>query len=61
VLKYYIRYIRKPVEVDIVGDVSSDLPEHTHDELVKLAVQMALENIEQPRYGTYSREVSTME
>ena len=37
------------------------LPEHTHDELVKLAVSMALENIADNRYQTYSNEVATME
>jgi hypothetical protein len=34
-----------------------DLPEHTHEEIVKLAVSMALENIEQPRYQSYQNEV----
>jgi len=38
-----------------------DLPVHTHDEIVKLAVNMTLENIEQPRYQTHMVEVSTME
>lgn len=38
-----------------------DLPEQCHDEIVALAVQMALENIEQPRYQTYSQDVATME
>lgn len=37
------------------------LPEHTHDEIIKLAVQMALENITDQRYKTYSNEVATME
>lgn len=37
------------------------LPEHTHDELVKMAVSMALENIADSRYQTYSGEVATME
>lgn len=37
------------------------LPEHTHDEVIKLAVQMALENISDQRYQTYSSEVATME
>lgn len=37
------------------------LPEHTHDEIIRLAVQMALENITDQRYQTYSNEVATME
>jgi hypothetical protein len=40
---------------------SFELPEHTHDEIVRLAVNMALENIEQPRYQSQSNEVATME
>lgn len=38
-----------------------DLPEQAHDEIVSLAVQMALENIEQPRYQSYTQNVATME
>jgi hypothetical protein len=38
-----------------------DLPEHTHDEVVRLAVNMALENIEQPRYQSHMNEIITME
>ncbi len=41
--------------------ITIDLPVHTHDEIVKLAVNMTLENIEQPRYQTHMVEVSTME
>jgi hypothetical protein len=41
--------------------VTIDLPVHTHDEIVRLAVNMVLENIEQPRYQTHMVEVSTME
>ena len=46
-----------------VNFVASDceLASHTHDEIVQIAAQMVLENIEQPRYQTYSNEVSTME
>lgn len=42
-------------------NTSCNLPEHTHDEIVKLAVSMMLENIEQPRYQTYQNEVNTIE
>jgi len=40
---------------------NTDLPQHAHEEVVKIAVKMALENIEQPRYQTYLNEVNTME
>ena len=60
---YHLTYLRKPVDVDISAEtpVDCDLPEHTHDEIVKLAVNMMLENIEQPRYQTHMNEVNTME
>jgi hypothetical protein len=41
--------------------ITIDLPVHTHDEIVKMAVNMTLENIEQPRYQTHMVEVGTME
>lgn len=60
ITKYHIRYLKAPQEVDISG-TDSDLPEHTHDEIVKMAVNMALENIEQQRYQTHSMELSKIE
>jgi len=57
----YIRYIKAPDTVVLSPLVNSDLPEHTHDEIVALAVQMALENIEQPRLQSYTQNVATME
>lgn len=54
-------YIKAPVTVDLSGTTDCDLPEHTHDEIVKLAVSMMLENIEQPRYQTYQNEVNIIE
>ena len=60
ILYYYLRYLKKPAEI-VYGTVDCDLPEHTHDEIVKTAVRMALENIEQPRYGSFAQEVSVME
>ena len=61
VTKYYIRYLRQPVEVVLETPISCDLPVHTHEEIVKLAVSMVLENIEQQRYQTQMAEVASME
>jgi hypothetical protein len=58
---YYLTYLKKPDEVSVTSPTDCNLPEHTHDEIVKLAANMMLENIEQPRYQTHSREVNTME
>ncbi len=59
VIQYHIRYLKAPVEIDDFNDC--DLPDHTHSEIVKIAANMALENIEQQRYQTHSMEVSKME
>jgi hypothetical protein len=58
---YYLTYIKEPVTVALSTLTDSDLPEHTHDEIVKMAVSMMLENIESPRYQTQANEVATME
>ena len=60
---YHLTYLRMPVTVDNVpvGTADCDLPEHTHDEIVKMAASMMLENVEQPRYQSHMNEVNTME
>jgi hypothetical protein len=59
----YLRFLMKPTDVDSLSSpvVSCNLAEHTHDEIVAIAVQMALENIEGPRLEGYSQLVNTME
>lgn len=56
-----LNYLRQPVTVDLGTTTDCDLPSHTHAEIVKLAANMMLENIENPRYQTHSREVANME
>ena len=58
---YMVRYIKKPVEVAIGTNTDCDLPEHTHDEVTKLAANMVLENIEQPRYKSHVVELNKVE
>ncbi len=53
---YYIRYLYKPAEVDYDTPTHSDLPEHTHDEIVKMAADMILENTGNPRYRSHLNE-----
>ena len=38
-----------------------DMPASTHDEIVKLAVELYLENEDNPRYQSYINEVNSME
>ena len=64
VAEYKMSYLRKPVYIDIHTNPMSeytDMPEHTHSEIVKLAAQMYLENQANPRYNSLSNEVKEME
>ena len=59
IIYYYLRYLKEPVVVTLAVDC--DLPNHTHTEIVKMAVNMSLENLKDPRYQSQTQEVSTME
>jgi len=52
-----IKYIRKPATISRRFGVGCELPEHTHHEVVEMAVKSILEGFESPRYQTQSREV----
>lgn len=61
---YTIQYLRKPNRINIHTDPYkeyTDMPEHTHLEIVKLAAQLYIENQLDPRYKSYSNEVIAME
>lgn len=52
-------YIRKPIEMSIdlttpANSIDCELPEHTHHNIISLAVKLALENIESTRFQTNS-------
>lgn len=55
--EYIIRYIRKPAEVSLSAGISCDLSEHLHREIIDTAVNIALENIESPRFQTQTNEL----
>ena len=64
VSKYTIQYLRKPQYIDIHKDPFAeytDMPEHTQLEIIKLAAQMYLENQQDQRYNSYTREITSME
>jgi len=50
--QYFLRYIRKPITLDIINFplMSCELADHTHQEIVNGAVSLALENIASPRF-----------
>ena len=61
---YRLIYLRKPKYIDIHSnpfDEYTDMPEHTHSEIVKLAAQMYLENQLNQKYNSISSEVKEME
>lgn len=62
VAEYTIEYLKRPSKVtlaDTPTDEYTDLPAHTHMEIVKIAVQLILGTL--PNYNVYSNEVNTME
>lgn len=61
ILSYSVRYVKQPVEVSIGGSVDCELPDHTHDEIVVLAADLALENIEQPRFKSHQVVLNKVE
>ena len=58
---YYLRYIRKPQQISLSLAQDSELADHTHQEIVAMAVELALENVESKRYQTTTREVTKEE
>ena len=59
--KVKITYIRKPKEISLSLGVSCELPEHTHQEIVDMAVSSILEGISDPRFKTHQIEVGKNE
>ena len=58
---YFLRYLKTPVVVSITTSTDCDLSDNIHEEIVNMAVDMALENIEQPRYQSHTQETMALE
>ena len=58
---YYLTYLKKPLEVSYSLSIDSDLTEETHDEIITLAVNLALENIESKRTNTQTIQLNKQE
>ena len=64
VANYQITYLSKPLFLDssnISNTEYTSLPEHTHMEIVKMAVQLYLATKPMQHYSAYSAEVNNME
>ena len=61
---YTLTYLRSPKRISLTVDPFAEwteMPTSTHQEIVKLAAELYLENKANPRYQSYLNEVNTME
>jgi hypothetical protein len=62
--EYRLTYLRRPEKINIHSNPFgeyTDMPEHTHSEIVKIAAQMYIENQSNQRVNTHNAEVQEME
>ena len=59
--KVKITYIRIPAEISLNLAVSCELPEHSHQEIVDMAISSILEGTSDPRYKSQQMELSKNE
>lgn len=52
-----IKYLRRPLEMSLARGRGCEMAEHTHNEIVEMAIKSILEVIESPRYQSQSGEV----
>lgn len=52
-VNYQLRYIRKPVSINLQNNVSCELADHTHSEIVNEAIMIGLESIESNRTQSF--------
>lgn len=54
ILWYIYRYIKKPVRMNLGGNITCELAEYAHEEVLNEAVAIALEGIESKRIQTFN-------
>lgn len=59
--KYYLRYIKRPVDINIDGAIDCELDAAIHREIVAKAVEIALETIQDPRFQSMKIENNEIE
>jgi len=61
--KFSLTYIKQPTAIDNVpaDTTSCELPNYTHQEIVNIAVDLMVENIESPRTQTHTEKLKTQE
>jgi len=68
ITNYHLRYLKQPQEIRLgtayvvqTTDVDSELADHTHREIIAIAVKDALQDIESNRYQTSKVELAEVE
>ncbi len=56
ITKYFLRYLKKPLEIDITNGINCELDQSLHRDIVGKAVEFALENIMDPRFQSKKLE-----
>tara|TARA_R100000152_G_C6768661_1_gene194230 strand:+ start:1195 stop:1872 length:678 start_codon:yes stop_codon:yes gene_type:complete len=59
--KYFLRYLKEPITMSLSEGIDCELANHTHTEIVTMAVGMALENTANPRFQTHMVEQMSQE
>lgn len=61
ITEYLLRYIRKPVAMSLTNGTTCELSDHTHQEILQMSIDIALENIEAKRLQTFKTILNTEE
>ena len=64
IYKYTITYLKQADKLQLPADPFTEytnMPEHTHMEIVRIAAQMYIENKKDERINSYSNEVKEQE
>lgn len=56
--KYYLRYLKEPIKVDISTNTTFELSPHTHSEIINIGVDMCLEDLESKRIQSHSQLIT---
>ena len=56
-----LTYLRNPREISLSLGISCELPDHTHREIVDMAVSSILESFADPRYRSHEVEANKNE
>jgi len=60
VITYIYRYIKEPVRVSLNGNITFELPEQIHTEIIDEAINIALEGTEAKRTGTFKQYIDNL-